>query len=404
MSDFQYIDLPNSSYITNKLRKYGINQQIDDNFFLPIIFNQVNVSVVNALRRIFTSEIKNLAFAPDDIRIIVNKSQYHREVLLDRFGFITISMDGLNSLGIDINNGQKLVFMLDDRKGEPLKNTTQSIMNIFIHDHLRVFYQEKELPIVNICPFNSVLLTLNPNESIHVHMTPSFGIGRQHARWQSSVTMYKFATDEDQNPTKGNKIETTSEQQTYNGYKQKTPTSIILTIESIGKFSSINVLFFGLKTLIERLDSLSQEFVQMSTKVTMDINKDVPNLAIFKILEEDHTLGHLVEDACMDTLKQLIKTYIEQQISDSHMQESDRAKQYIQLLSEAIVGYRKTHPLDTFIELIIRLPDLGMDHLSFPQELDNLPIPVRLVVTAIESRLTMCNDIMGELASLMQER
>lgn len=403
MVDFQHIEFPNSSYIINKLQKYGINQQIDNNLFLPIVFNHVDVSVVNALRRIFTSEIKNLAFAPDDIRIIVNKSQYHREVLLDRFGFITISMDSLKDLNIDFTKIHKLVFMLDDRKGEPLKNTTQSIMKIFIHDHLRVFYQEKELSIGTICPFNSILLTLNPNESIHVHMTPSFGIGRQHARWQSSVTMYKFVTTEDQNPGKESKIETISEQKTYMGHRQKIPSSIILTIESIGKFSSINVISFGIKTLIDRLESLSREFVQMSTKITMDSNKDVPDLAVFKVLDEDHTLGHLMEDACMETLKKLIQMYIDQQISDGHMQESNRVKQYIQLLSEVIVGYRKPHPLDTFIELIIRLPNLGMDQLSFPQELDNLPTPVRLVFMAIKSRLSLCHELLSEFDSLTRE-
>ena len=63
-----------------------------------------------------------------------------------------------------------------------------------------------------------------------------------------------------------------------------------------------------------------------------------------KINGEDHTLGHVLEYACMTHLWHLI-----------HAQIPKEEDQY-RVRSESLCVYRKPHPLDDYIELIVRLP------------------------------------------------
>ena len=97
--------------------------------------------------------------------------------------------------------------------------------------------------MTKISPYDSLLMTLNPNESIfHVTMTPSQGTGRQHARWHSVCIMYKFGTEYDIKDVKDRSeeplIETNQQQMDYIGAVNKIPVNIILTIESIGKMTA----------------------------------------------------------------------------------------------------------------------------------------------------------------------
>lgn len=378
------LEIPKTFYLINKCNKLGINLKIDPVNLLPIIIHNVDVNIVNALRRIMISEINTLAFATDDITIIQNTSQYHREIVLDRMGFITIDLDYVKKAGIDITQIDSLIFTLDNKKtDEPLKNTSNVIMKVFVHD-LRVTYKGQIVPVEKICPHDSLLLTLNPNESIHIHMKPSLGNGLMNARWCSSVTMYKFATHED---LKDNVevVETNDEQQKYIGHESKNPKAIILTIESVGKMRSDNVIRQGLMVLREKMNSLRGELIQPSGKVIIENNQEIPNLSKFKIIDESHTLGNVMEYACLKMLIQLIRTVA--------------PDQEMQMIGESICGYRKLHPLDTFIEVIIKLPSI-VDRLPFPVETEHLPPHIRLMLLAINHVTEIIDNLATQFTKL----
>lgn len=366
----------NDIYLNNKYRKYGFEEEISKETFLPFQLTNVDTSLANALRRIFVSEIDNLAF-DDQIDIKVNTSQYHREVLIGRFIFITIDMDYIRKEKI---NYKELVFIICDSESvdKPLKNQTLSIMKVFVHSYLKVYVKKQEIPIDRICPHNSILMTLNPKEEVLVIMSPSMGHGRQHARWVSSIVMYKFATEFDLNPT--DKIETNLEQLNYLGKEQKKPESLIMTIESIGKMSSYVVLKEGILSLKKKLKYIWEEIrhIPDSEIVIVESDELMPNFVKIRINEEDHTLGNVLEYACLTELKKLIGP-----------------KRLSTLLLECICGYRKPHPLDDYMELIVRTPT-DPDAILIEMYQQYL-LPVRLVLLAIDRVVEQCDQLLEQI-------
>lgn len=401
-------------YINNLYRKLGFEKDVNLNQFLPIKFNLIDVSVANGLRRIFTSEIRTLAFSQYDenkvekIFIKSNTSQYHRDVLIDRVGFITIDVDFIEQQEYD---AQLLEFVIANESNSdmPLNNTTNSIIKITVHQHIIGYFDGKKLQqdtLKKICPFDSLIMTLKPNEEILITMKPTFGTGYQHPRWQSSCVMYKFGTEldlkieykmedklEDKPKDKPKvKVETNDEQMNYIGNKTKIPEFTIITIESIGKMSSYNVLMKGLLVLKNKLTSTKDKILSEQLKIEYDTN--MPTMATFKIEHEDHTLGNILQFGCLVQLKTLIREKVEQLIQNGKIQEDASQVEQNDALFECLFGYRKTHPMENWIELIVRTPTRY--NLDYQKDYVKLTPPIALVATAIDYLNTLCKKMIRD--------
>ena len=329
----EFFDTPNN-FVNNKCKSFEIIEKPDPLSFLPVLFKNLDVSIVSALKRIFTSELDTVAFAPSpasiddgeyheeindqpiddddeidqmtgDIKILFNKSQYHREVLIDRIGFITLNYDFISTQQMNV---AKMRFIISDPDdiNQPFENNTQVIIKISVHKNVKFIYDGSDMDIKNICPYDSLLLTLKPKEKIHIEMMPSHGNGRQHPRWQSSVTLFKYATQFDLDHS--DHIETNDEQMKYIGHESKNPEKIIVVIESIGKMSSINVLKKGITELNNKLIHIRSELInQQPTKINIDINDKTPNFMTIKLLDEDHTLGNVLEYIGLVQLENIVE-------------------------------------------------------------------------------------------------
>ena len=374
------LTLLNHSYINNKYELFGFTEELSNNAFLPIRLENVDIAVANALRRIFMSEVPTFAFAEENVKLFpVNvPSQYHRQVLIERIGLITLDC---NLLNID-----DMIFSITDPvdPSKPLKNTTNGILKIRLHEYL--YIQESaskvQVPTKSVIPYNSLLLTLNPNEEVHVVMKATSGVGRQHTRWQSSITMYKFETEFDSNPKIGH-VETNEEQALYKGHELKQPSAVILTIESVGKLYSKTVVMRGIDILKEKLQIFRDLLIgQTSEAVSIEIDENIPNLVKLKIINEDHTLGHLLESSCLNRLKSLIKTTIGSDETEG-----------LELLLESLVAYRKPHPLDNYIEFSVRTPQKLS--LTFPNgQFDEIENPsIRLILLAVDDMQILCDKL-----------
>lgn len=387
------------NYLNNMYRKFDFEEKVDMENFMPVKFENVDVSIVNGLRRICISEIKNLAFSQFDdqknekIKIKTNTSQYHREVLIDRLGFITINMDFVETKKLEAKD---LEFMLCDPNDteKPLKNTSTTILKVQVQEHLKVYYKGKELDIVSLCPYNSLLLTLNPSEEIYVVMSPTIDVGRHHPRWQSSYVMYKFATQYDLNPSQ--KIETNKEQMEYIGHDTRKPNSIIFTIESNGKMKSRNVLTKGIEVLKNKLDITRLKLLSNEIAIESDVN--MPTFAKLTFVDEDHTLGQILEYVCLNKIKELITTAVQNLIKSGKLSPDNREKEEMNILLECLCGYRKSHPLDNHVELIIRTPI----HYNFmlPQSYNQFATPIGVVIMSIESTINLCEQLLNNVSTL----
>jgi hypothetical protein len=471
MSKIAYLK-SNNIYLNHIYRKYGNEVEVNTTHFMPVLFKNTDVSIANALRRICTSEIDNLAFASiesesegergnerdivDTIEIVTNTSQYQNDVLIDRFGFIILNMEAIERAALNPNDMRFYICdPIDPEKS--LKNETNKVMKVTVHNHLKMIYNSKPMEIRDICPYDSLLMTLNHNEEILVKMTPTIGNGMQHSRWQSSVTMYKFATLNDleterehlirpviqfiekiQDGKKGDRyitrttedqfkanyiyefdgekwvetvpnvgdtfqmkdgpsftytslkewrsndyVETNDEQQKYIGFESKVPESILLTIETIGKFRSITVLQRAIQMLKTKLVTIMNNMRQWETssKVIPEFDTTLSNFVKFKILDEDHTIGQVLEYACLIKIRQLVDQHVQK------LKEDD----FLNIFMECLSGYRKTHPLEKFIELIIRTPK-SCD-LPIPDEYHTYPAPIAVVILSIIDMIKLCDEL-----------
>jgi hypothetical protein len=379
-----------SLYLTRKYRQYAIETETDTKMLLPILFKRLDVSFINALRRIFTAEIPTLAFAPEQVKIKVNTTQYNDDVLTDRIGYITINMDFVEKSKF---NPDKLQFAICDNDiNKPLKNTDgkQSILKVTVHNHVKCWYDDagtnKPVNITNICPYDSLLLTVNSQEEVLIRMTPSTGLGKDHSRWQSSIVMYKFVTELDLKPPQATnaivEFETNTSQLQYKGAETKTPEAIILTIESIGKMDAPNIISRGFDVLNERLNHIEKGLYQDTDYLTIENSSDVHNLTIFKLKNEDHTMGHLLEFMCFVVLNQLIFEQYGKETND--------------LLLKTLSCYRKSHPMNDYIELFIKIPDPAKYPLLFDKKIIHEHVQTKVVLTAIENIKTLCETLQVE--------
>ena len=348
----------NHSYINTKYSFYGIEQQVDNHTFLPVLLtgSDLDVSLGNALRRVFSSEIPCYGLSQDNMKITHNSSQYHREVLLERFQFITLNNE--------VKALDRLQFYLADPKDvtKPLENTSIQIMKIYLHDHvvIKSIDDDKVIPVREICPYNSLLMTLNPGEKIHVLLgIPVLGTGRQHPMWQTSLTMMKYATKSDigENLTlpeitnhRPATLDNNVDQMSYLGYEKKNPEAIILTVESMGKYRSNTVVKRGFEVLMERLLNLRQQILNhvergRSESVAIEEDQTIRNMIRLRIINEDHTIGHLLESYILRALRQIAR---------AESVETDKPE--LEILTNSLSAYRKIHPLENHVDLLVKFP------------------------------------------------
>jgi DNA-directed RNA polymerase subunit L len=407
----KYLTELKSSYVNNKYKLFGIDVKVSRTNFLPIKLTNMHLSLANALRRIFIAEVPVHAFPEEKIKILTNTSQYHRQVLLDRIGFIT-----LNSHQFASNNPEDILFVISDPNdtGKPLKNETNGIIFVRLHEYVQIQKDSTKEVIADkkaFMPLNMLLLTLNPGEEIHCAMkaglgTKKNGSGSQkvitdttkfYTQWQSSITLYKFETGHEG----VDKPETNDQLMKYIGYESKEPKAIILTVESVHKLNSNSVIVTGISVLKEKLEQFKEHLMnyEKSKIVTVELDANIPNLIKIRIQNEDHTLGHLLESYCLMKLQELIRITVSK-IADP---EQDVAQAEQDLLVESLSAYRKPHPLDNFTEISIRTPQTH--ELAFPagqfDEIKNSAI--RLVVLTVQDLQDTCDQLADEAKVLMPQ-
>src|ERR1700733_13151501 len=79
------------THLNKRYQFYEIKEEISLEHFLPIRLAGVDVSIANALRRIMVDEITTWAFPVENVKLHYNSSQYHREILIERIGFVTLN-------------------------------------------------------------------------------------------------------------------------------------------------------------------------------------------------------------------------------------------------------------------------------------------------------------------------
>lgn len=381
------------TYLTKRAQLYGVkSHEVELDEIISFKLTDVSVSLVNAIRRISMNEIETIAIDPSQIEWLINKSQYHQDVLSQRFGLITINSEYFMGVGSELHDPENYQFSLCDPQdpNKPLTNNTNLWIPIYIHQHLKIYRNDELLTfeeIKQICPYNSLLLYLNPNESIHAHMKIIRGTGRQHARWQSGITMYKMMTMRDE---KGDPDLSLEDQYNYLKNAQDQPQTFMLTINSIGKWSATDILQLSLSQLIQKLSQLKEKLhliIQKKETNSVSIEEDTNhNLIKLIIKEEDHTLGHLLETIFLKQLREILQIQQIDEITKT------------QALYQSLSSYRVPHPLSDEIELLFKTPTIELILPTDGSEEDQIEsLPLRILLLAMNQTINLCHTILQQI-------
>jgi DNA-directed RNA polymerase subunit L len=180
-------------------------------------------------------------------------------------------------------------------------------------------------------------------------------------------------------------IESNQQQMDYMGKSTKKPESILVTIESIHKMASNMILKKGLDSFKSKLLLNRGQIIMIphSDKVSIEVVESMSNFAKFKFIDEDHTLGHVLEFSCLQMIRTLIdKTPKEIGVTND------------QIILECISGYRQPHPLDNYMEVTIRTPNT-LD-LVLPGEYNQYSKPIGVLLMAVDHLIGVCDNLLSD--------
>lgn len=360
-----------------------------------ISFNIKNTSysLVNGLRRIILSEINTLKFRSEpyeksDINILKNTCCLHNEFLAHRIGMIPINVTNLDDF-----NTEEYIFKLS------VKNTTNQNINVTTKD-FKVYFRsdglEKELtkhnmfpsdPITGeyilICVLKPNITNINDGEEIDVICKSSISNGKENAAYSPVCkSVFYNKIDEKKANIEKQKIqemkgiddeEKKSMLTNFNNheiyrYFQKDefgePNSFIFEIETIGVFLPENIFKYAISQLRDKLQLFSININSTSNDIIQINNSDTIIEAVdFKILNEDHTLGNLLQNYIFNLFVR-----------------KDKTVKY--------VGYKEEHPLKNSIYLRIQ-PNVSKDE---------------DIVEKSKLKITECCDHIISILNLMEKQ
>lgn len=340
---------------------------------IQFTIKDIELSIVNAVRRIILSELPNVAFYFDpydvennDIIIQNNNSVLHNEFLAHRISLIPIHFHEN-----EINNYKPEDYRFILKK----KNISSTQINITTKD-IEIFnnndekydekFRERLFPKNNITNDYILITKLKPNlyepqkgEEIDIEFKGSVNIAKKHSRWcpTSQCCYYNKIDDElassvfkgkvkEQENIKGSKLSDDEVKDMkskfdaldiYRYFKKNKfdePNEFIFQIESECRMRPNYLFFKGLIILISKLENFITNLTNNHDSINIMQMGNVDNFYQIGIKNEDHTLVNVLQ--CL--------------IYKQHFQRSDAITNKVL----EYIGYFQPHPLDSVMYLKLK--------------------------------------------------
>ena len=316
---------------------------------LKLEIHDIDLSIVNAIRRTILSEIPNIAFKfinsnkENDIQILENTSPIHNEFLAHRISLIPIKLpchlitqDYVQNLAFEIN----------------VNNTSSSKLNVTSKDiHMENTNDDNSVNIADIFPADPItndhiLITIlkeyvNTTQSVLIKAKPSIGIPK-HSICYASVSHCTFHNVVDENKA----------QHYYDTHAKEMTLSEFDTLEKfrhfyVNKFNEPNRFHFSLTSesglspayiLSKAIKILIQKISEIKLKHESNLLniQSSDHLYIISINGETHTIGNMLQ--CL--------------FFNKFVRSSPNTLLY--------VGYNVPHPLEDYFVLKLKLADTKM--------------------------------------------
>lgn len=280
--------------------------------------NNVDVAIVNALRRVILAEIPNVAFAIDlhggesDVIVHKNVSSLHNEYLMHRLSFVPLCFDEDEIDNFD-SNMYKFVLKARNIGREPLDVTTADI-EIQDASGKRLDALTKKVFPANPFTKDHILITqLKPNyidpskgDEIDIEARAILSIAKRNACWApvSICTFYNNIDEEKANrrfiqyqaenkalsrTEAKRRFDTLERQRCYKTNEYGEPNSFTFTVESECRMRPTYIVKKAFEVLIAKITGLVVKVVESKETVLPNavVSLDIPN--------EDHTVGNLMQ-------------------------------------------------------------------------------------------------------------
>lgn len=278
----------------------------------------VDVAIVNALRRVILAEIPNVAFAIDlhggesDVIVHKNVSSLHNEFLMHRLSFIPLCFDEEEIENFDSNN-YKFILKAKNTGREPMDVTTADF-EIQDAGGKRIDALTKKVFPPNPITKNHILITqLKPNyvdpsngDEIDIEAKAIVNIAKKNACWTPvSICTFYNNIDEDKANQKfveyqaknrslsrdeaKRRFDTLERQRCFKTNEYGEPNSFTFTVESECRMRPSYIVQKAFEVLHAKVTGLIAKLADCRETVMPNavVSLDIPN--------EDHTVGNLMQ-------------------------------------------------------------------------------------------------------------
>lgn len=251
-------------FSTKDIVLHGLKVSIPTKSKLVLEFSGKNSStiLVNTIRRVVMDNIETYAWDVKDIKITSNTSIYNNDMMKYRLSQLPI-FNLKNKKDLNINMAINV------------HNTSETIMNVTTDtEGVRFYENDEEIKHKYKSPI--LLIQLKPKQQFNCSMTASLSTGEKNNIWCGASNA--FYDDHTTNEITGEFI--------------KNPTNkITLTIESQGQFTEYELVDLACSYIINKLNTILDN---MKTQYNKDNQEG--DVQIFKLENEDFTMGNLVND------------------------------------------------------------------------------------------------------------
>ncbi len=284
---------------------------------LEFTINNIDISIINSIRRVILSEIENVGFefstiGCDNIKILKNTSPLHNEFLSHRLSLVPICLTPNEIIDFDPND---YTFILKK------KNNTNEIINVTTND-IKILdksgeefsNQKKEqiFPKNNITNDYILINKLKPNlfdiengDEIDLKMKAIKNISKNYSGFcpVSICTFYNIIDEDKAQKIYNEKFQLENtitkeifdnlEKQRYfytNNYNEANKVKFIIESECLLKPEYI--FLKGFIVLLDKLEKLKEKIINNDVDITT-LDEKIYELII---KDEDHTLGNLIQD------------------------------------------------------------------------------------------------------------
>jgi DNA-directed RNA polymerase subunit L len=244
---------------------------------LKLLFEgkDVNIKMINSVRRVSQYNIPTYAFPPEMIEIERNTCiAFNNDYMRLRLSNLPIFNVDPKIFYLHEKYWDKTRMSYEDKKREKHKN--EQLIDLYINSQnnnnvitdvttndVKIFVDGNEVKLYNQ-KYPILLVKLKPNDTFKCHMRGALGVGERDVIWSASTNSYH---------------EEVEDKKSYS-----------LTLESGGQFDEYNILIKSCKYLLKKL-----ELIKIDIQHKIDTKQIFKNQTIkLELFGEDHTIGEIL--------------------------------------------------------------------------------------------------------------